>query len=199
MGGMMSIIVILIYAIFFFIMALIALIPPVIRAIGIARICNRIGAFKPVWSWVWAFLFSPVAILRAGDVAAARENPGRRKMLVHGLIATGVYIVLMILTVGCMAVFAVLSETANGILLALPMIAALLFAILGFLAAVWMAVPTYISHFRIFKLYMPTWGAWLLLAGMLLLSDFSFLVLPVLSFIPMKKTEPQDTTIYDTL
>ena len=56
MGGMMSIIVILIYAIFFFIMALIALIPTVIRAIGIARICNKIGAFKPVWSWALPLL-----------------------------------------------------------------------------------------------------------------------------------------------
>lgn len=199
MGGMMSIVVILIYAIFFFIMALIALIPSVIRAIGIARICNKIGAFKPVWSWVWAFLFPPVAILRAGDVAAARENPNRHKMLAHGLIATGVYIVFMVLALGCMAVFAMISETANSALLALAMIASLLFAILGFLAAVWMAVPSCISHFRIFKLYMPDWGAWLTLAGMILLSDFAFLIMPILSFIPMKKTEQQDTTVYDTL
>lgn len=199
MGGMMSIIVILIYAIFFFIMALIALIPTVIRAIGIARICNKIGAFKPVWSWVWAFLFPPVAILRAGDVAAARENPNRHKMLAHGLIATGVYIVFMVLALGCMAVFALISETANDVLVALAMIAALLFSILGILAAIWMAVPSCISHFRIFKLYMPDWGAWLTLAGMILLSDFAFLIMPILSFIPMKKTEQQDTTIYDTL
>ena len=192
MDGMMSVIVILIYAIFFFIMALIALVPSVIQAIGIARICNKIGAFKPVWSWVWAFLFPPVAILRAGDVAAARENPYRKKMLVHGLISSAVFVVLTVLTVVCMVAYAAVSEMALGETWETMMIIAVFVMFVPtMLAAIWMAVPTYISLFRIFKLYVPTWGAWLILAGMILLSDLSFLVLPVLSFIPIKKIEPE--------
>lgn len=190
--GWFSIIILLIYAIFFFIMALIALIPSVIQAIGIARICNKIGAFKPVWSWVWAFLFPPVAILRAGDVAAARENPRRKKMLVHGLIATAVFMVFTILTVLCMIAYSAVSEMALGETWeTIMIIMVFVMFVPTMLVAIWMAVPTYISLFRIFKLYVPTWGAWLILAGMILLSDLSFLVLPVLSFIPIKKIEPE--------
>ena len=192
MDGMMSIIVILIYAVFFFIMALIALVPSVIQAIGIARICNKIGAFKPVWSWVWAFLLPPVAILRAGDVAAARENPHRKKMLTHGLIASAVFVVLAVLTVACMVVSMAVSEMALGETWeTITIIAVFAMFVPTMLAAIWMAVPSYISMFRIFRLYVPTWGAWLLLAGMMILSDLSFLVLPVLSFVPMRKTEPE--------
>jgi hypothetical protein len=42
----------------------------------------------------------------------------------------------------------------------------MLFAVLAFLATVWMSIPVYISCFRIFKLYLPDWGAWLMPAGM---------------------------------
>ena len=42
----------------------------------------------------------------------------------------------------------------------------LLFAVLAFLATVWMSIPVYISYFRIFKLYLPDRGAWLMPAGM---------------------------------
>lgn len=190
--GWFSIIILLIYAIFFFIMALIALIPSVIQAIGIARICNKIGAFKPVWSWVWAFLFPPVAILRAGDVAAARENPRRKKMLVHGLIASAVFIAFTVLTVLCMIAYAAVSEMALGETWeTIMIIAVFVMFVPTMLAAIWTAVPSYISMFRIFKLYVPTWGAWLILAGMIILSDLAFLVLPVLSFIPIKKNEPE--------
>ena len=70
----------------------------------------------------------------------------------------------------------------------------MVFAMLAFLATVWMSIPVYISYFRIFKLYMPDWGAWLTLAGMLMLSDLSFLILPVLSFLPMQK-QPYDPVV----
>ena len=55
------------------------------------------------------------------------------------------------------------------------------------IAGVWLTVLTYISCFRIFKLYVPSWGAWLLLAGMVLLSSISFLIMPILSFLPMRE------------
>ena len=75
----LSITVLLVYIIFFAIAWLIAMIPAVINAIGLARICNKLGAFKPVWCWVWALLCSPIALLRAGDLAAERQDPYARK------------------------------------------------------------------------------------------------------------------------
>ena len=188
----LSIVVLLIYAVFFAIMWLIALIPSVINSIGLARICNRVGAFKPVWCWVWALVFPPVAILRAGDIAAEREDPiGCRKHFDTGVMSVIVFSVLMLLAAGfgCMTAFS--SQTpelsAINMMFALVMIVLLIVAIA---VSVWMTVLLYISYFRIFKLYVPTWGAWLMLVGMFVLSQFAFLLLPVLSFLPFKQDEP---------
>ncbi len=184
-----SIIILLIYAIFFAICFLIAMIPTVINAIGLARICNKIYAFRPVWSWVWALLFPAVAVLRAGDTAAERADPYRRKMFTHGIVAVAAFTVLTALTVASMGAYAVFSETAENVWTIVAFVVMMAFALLSLLAAIWMAIPMCISYFRIFKLYMPTWGAWLTLAGMLVLSDLSFLILPVLSFLPMQEVD----------
>ncbi len=185
----LSIVVLLIYAIFFAIMWLIAMIPAVINAIGLARICNKLGAFKPVWCWVWALVFPAVAVLRAGDIAAERENPfGSRRHFETGVTSVIVFAVLIVLAFGFGLMTAFSSETPEHsvitMLFALVMIVLLIAAIA---VSVWMTVLLYISYFRIFKLYVPAWGAWLMLAGMIILSEFSFLVLPVLSFLPMKE------------
>jgi nitroreductase len=182
-----SILIFLIYAIFIGIMVLISLIPSVINAIGLVRICKKLDVFKPFWRWVWALLFPAVAILRAGDEAGEREKLFCKKMFAHGMIAIAVFVVFAVLTFTSMGAYAAFSETADNIWTIVAFVAMLLFAVLAFLASVWMSIPVYISYFRIFKLYMPDWGAWLTLAGMLVLSDLSFLILPVLSFLPMQK------------
>ena len=187
-----TIIIFAIYLIFIGIMLLISMIPSVINAIGLARICKKLGVFKPFWRWAWALLFPAVAVLRAGDEAAKREKPYYKKMFAHGLIAIAVFAVFATLMTACMGVYVVVME------LALPEAVATVALILMFvlliptlLATVWMSILMYISYFRIFKLFMPEWGAWLTLAGMILLSDLSFLILPVFSFLPMQK-QPDD-------
>ena len=183
----LSVVVILTYLIFFAIMVLISMIPSVINAIGLVRICKKLGVFKPFWCWIWALLFPAVAVLRAGDEAGEREKLFCKKMFAHGLIATAVFVVFAVLTVTSMGAYAACSETADNIGTVIAFFAMMAFALLALLAAVWMSIPMYISYFRIFKLYMPTWGAWLTLAGMIFLSELSFLILPVLSFIPMQQ------------
>ena len=182
-----TIIIYVIYMIFFGIMLLLSLIPSVINAIGLARICKKLGVFKPFWRWAWALLFPAVAVLRAGDEAGEREKLFCKKMFAHGMIAIAVFVVFAVLTFTSMGAYAAFSETADNIGTIVAFVAMLLFAVLAFLATVWMSIPVYISYFRIFKLYMPDWGAWLTLAGMLMLSDLSFLILPVLSFLPMQQ------------
>jgi hypothetical protein len=182
-----SILIFLIYAIFIGIMLLLSLIPSVINAIGLVRICKKLDVFKPFWRWAWALLFPAVAVLRAGDEAGEREKLFCKKMFAHGMIAIAVFVVFAVLTFTSMGAYAAFSETADNVWMIVAFVAMLLFAVLAFLATVWMSVPVYISYFRIFKLYMPTWGAWLTLAGMLVLSDLSFLILPVLSFLPMQQ------------
>lgn len=189
-----SILIFLIYAIFIGIMLLLSLIPSVINAIGLARICKELGVFKPFWRWAWALLFPAVAVLRAGDEAGEREKLFCKKMFAHGMIAIAVFVVFAVLTFTSMGAYAAFSETADNVWTIVAFVAMLLFAVLAFLATVWMSIPVYISYFRIFKLYMPDWGAWLTLAGMLVLSDLSFLILPVLSFIPMQK-QPYDPVV----
>jgi hypothetical protein len=188
---LLTIIIFAIYAIFIGIMLLISVIPSVINAIGLVRICKKLDVFKPFWRWVWALLFPAVAILRAGDEAGEREKLFCKKMFAHGMIAIAVFVVFAVLTFTSMGAYAAFSETADNIGTIVAFVAMLLFAVLAFLATVWMSIPVYISYFRIFKLYMPTWGAWLTLAGMFVLSDLSFLILPVLSFLPMQQ-QPYD-------
>ena len=185
----LSIVVILIYAVFFGIVFLISLLPSVINAIGLARICNKLGAFRPVWSWVWALLVPAVAVLRAGDTAALRDSFGKRKMFTHGIVAIAVFTVFTTLAVTCMGAYAAFSETAENIWTIVAFIAMMVFTLLAVLAAIWMVIPLYISYFRIFKAYMPAWGAWLTLLGMLVFSQFAFLVMPVLSFLPLREVE----------
>ena len=192
--ALLTIIIFAIYAIFIGIMLLISVIPSVINAIGLARICKKLGVFNPFWRWAWALLFPAVAILRAGDEAGEREKLFCKKMFAHGMIAIAVFVVFAVLTFTSMGAYAALSETADNIGTIVAFVAMLLFAVLAFLATVWMSIPVYISYFRIFKLYMPDWGAWLTLAGMLMLSDLSFLILPVLSFLPMQK-QPYDPVV----
>lgn len=184
---LLTIIIFAIYAIFIGIMLLISVIPSVINAIGLVRICKKLDVFKPFWRWAWALLFPAVAILRAGDEAGEREKLFCKKMFAHGMIAIAVFVVFAVLTFTSMGAYAAFSETADNIGTIVAFVAMLLFAVLAFLATVWMSIPVYISYFRIFKLYMPDWGAWLTLAGMLMLSDLSFLILPVLSFLPMQQ------------
>lgn len=187
----MSIMVLLIYAIFFFIMALIALIPSVIQAIGLARICNKLSAFRPVWSWVWAFLCPPVAILRAGDAAAKREDPYSKSLLKQGVASVIVFAVLTTLAVIGAVVMMLSPEFAlPDVVMSIVALVTIVLTVLTLLASVWLAVLLYISHFRIFKAYVPTWGAWLLIAGMVILSELAFLIFPVLSFLPIKPAGP---------
>lgn len=183
-----SIVEILMYAIFFAVMLLLSLIPAVIHAFGLARICKKLGAFRPVWSWVWSFVFPAFAILRAGDIAAERDKPGDcRKNFEAGVTSVIAFALLMALALGFGLMTAFSTETPQlsviTKLFALVMIVLLIAAIA---ISVWLVVLLYISYFRIFKLYMPTWGAWLTLIGMFALSQFAFLILPVLSFLPMR-------------
>lgn len=195
----LSVMVLLIYAIFFFIMALIALIPSVIQAIGLARICNKLGAFRPVWSWVWAFLLPPVAILRAGDAAAEREDPYRKSLLKQGVVSVIVFSVLATLAVIGAVIMVLSSElTLPDAVVSVVALVTVVLTVLTLLASVWMAVLLCISHFRIFKAYVPTWGAWLLIAGMVILSELAFLIFPILSFIPIKPAGPVHEYLYES-
>lgn len=184
----MSIAVLLVYIVFMVIVWLIAMIPAVIHGIGLARICKKMGAFKPVWCWVWALLCPPVALLRAGDMAAEKEWPlFPKKHLARGMELFIVTIVLVLIGSAFGIVTAFIADDPNvSALTFLFSIFSLILLLSSMVVSVWMSVLLYISYFRIFKLYVPTWGAWLMLAGMILFSQFSFLLLPVLSFLPMK-------------
>ncbi len=182
-----SIIIFLVYAVFLAIILLISLIPAVINAFGLARICKKLGAFRPTWSWVWALLVPSVAVLRVGDMCAEREYPYSRKLFGYGVLAMIVFSVLATLTTLCSVVFALSTELVlHDILETFSLVGMFVLFIPTLLSAIWMAVPLYISYFRIFKAYMPNWAAWLTLIGMLVLSQFAFLILPVLSFLPMR-------------
>ena len=180
--------VLLVYIVIFAVALLIAMIPVVINAIGLARICNKLGAFAPVWCWVWALLCPPIAILRAGDWAAMRQSPfPTRSHFQTGITSVIATTVLAVLSYLLIAMAGLTAESGLGAFSVVLIIVVILLCIALFAIAIWMTVLLYISYFRIFKLYVPTWGAWLMLAGMVLLSQFSFLLLPVLSFLPMRE------------
>ena len=168
---------------------LIIMTPVLLDGIGLARICKKVGAFKPVWCWAWALLVPVVAILRAGDISAERETPyGARKLFKSGVAAFIVVTVLTSLSGVCGVLTAMSTEFASlSAFTVLFAIFAIVLVVGTAIAGVWLTVLTYISCFRIFKLYVPSWGAWLLLAGMVLLSSISFLIMPILSFLPMRE------------
>lgn len=189
MSNMMGIVVIAIYIVFFAIMWLIAMIPAVINSIGLARICKKLGAFKPLWCWVWAFLCPPIALLRAGDDAAEKVTPyGARRYFGTGLtsVLISAFLIAIVACLGLLVPFSA-GDPQISAFTKLLLIAIVVLLVLVMAMWIWTIVLLYISYFRIFKLYVPTWGAWLMIAGMILLSQFSFLLLPILSFLPMKE------------
>ena len=181
-------VIILIYLILFGVLALIELLPAIINAIGLARICHKLQAFRPLWSWVWAFAMPAVALLRAGDVAAEREDPYKRKLFGQGVWITVLFLASAMLSVVCLGIAVMASLFAwPAIWVMISLIAMIALLVPALVLAVWAMVLLYISYFRIFKAYMPAWGAWLCLAGMIVFQNFAFLLLPVLSFIPLRQ------------
>ena len=202
MGEPTAFIVYLIYAVALGIIILIELLPrlicSLIESIGLARICNKLGAFPRAWSWVLSILLPSVAVLRAGDMAAKRENSSKKPLLKQGIVGLVLFAACILLSVLCVAVallttlmgWPLMYATAAGVVvLAVCVVALILF--------IWLFVLLFISHFRVFKAYVPTWGAWLLLAGSVLLGPLSFLILPVLSFIPLKKLPDEQTEEFE--
>ena len=188
-----STLIILIYVIFFGILLLIELLPGIISSIGLARICNKLHAFRPVWSWVWSIFVPTVAILRAGDVAAQREDAYKRGHFGRGvkiLITFAVLCTLMMLFLALAVAATLLAWPSMLVYVCLIAVIVLTGPLLVF--SVWMIVLQFISLYRIFKAFVPTWAAWLILAGMFVLQNFSFLVLPILSFVPLCQTAPRD-------
>lgn len=173
------------FSLFFWVVALISLIPFVVNAIGLARICKKYGAFSPFWTWVWALFCPIVAVLRVGDLAAKWKNPyAYRKMFNMGIAAMITFTVLAFLSGLCAGACASFFKMEDNIWTINAFLGMLAFALSAMLAAVWMAIPLYISYFRIFKEYMPTRAAVLLMIGMAVLPEFSFVVFPILSFLP---------------
>ena len=192
MGDPTAYIVYLIYAVALGIIILIELLPglicSLIESIGLARICNKLGAFPRAWSWVLSLLLPMIAVLRAGDMAAKRENSSKKPLFKQGIVGLVLFAVCILLSVLCTVIaFATAVLNWPAIYAKLAGILVLILCAVALILFIWLFVLLFISHFRIFKAYVPTWGAWLLLAGSVLLGPLSFLILPVLSFIPLKK------------
>lgn len=192
MGDPLTYIVYLIYAVALGIIILIELLPGIIcsliERIGLARICNKLGAFPRAWSWVLSILLPAVAVIRAGDMAALREDANKKSLLKQGIVGLVLLAVCILLGVLCTVIaFATAVLDWPAIYAMLTGVAVLILCAVALILLIWQIVLLCISHFRIFKAYVPAWGAWLLLAGSILLGPLSFAVLPVLSFIPFKK------------
>ena len=192
MGDPLAYIVYLIGAvalcIIFLIEALPGIICSLIESIGLARICNKLGAFPRAWSWVLSILLPAVAVIRAGDMAALREHANKKSLLKQGIVGLVLFAVCILLGVLCTVIaFATAVLDWPAIYAKLTGVAVLILCAVALILFIWLFVLLCISHFRIFKAYVPAWGAWLLLAGSILLGPLSFAVLPVLSFIPFKK------------
>ena len=188
MNEPMSIAVLAIYLIFFVFALLISMIPVVINGIGLARLCNKMSAFTPAWAWIWSLLGPSVALLRLGDIAGEWQDPlGCRRHFRMGVVLMIICVVPLVLIPFFAFPLAFLPENPR-FEAAIAFLGIIIFVlyIIGMFAAVWLTVLMFISHFRIFKLYVPTWGAWLMLLGMFLLPQLSFLILPILSFLPMR-------------
>ncbi|MBE6697787.1 MAG: hypothetical protein E7581_04610 [Ruminococcaceae bacterium] len=192
MGDPLAYIVYLIGAvalcIIFLIEALPGMICSLIESIGLARICNKLGAFPRAWSWVLSILLPAVAVIRAGDMAALREDANKKSLLKQGIVGLVLFAVCILLGVLCTVIaFATAVLDWPAIYAKLTGVAVLILCAVALILFIWLFVLLFISHFRIFKAYVPAWGAWLLLAGSILLGPLSFAVLPVLSFFPFKK------------
>lgn len=196
---MFSVLIISIYIVFFCILILIELIPSIIHSLGLAHICHKLGAFRPIWSWVWALFLPPIAILRAGDTSAKREDGNKRRYFKQGVKVFVSFTVCCVLAVLCaaLAVAATLLSWSSR-LVYVSLVAMILLTVPTLVFAVWAIVLLFISYFRILKAFMPTWGAWLAVIGIAVLYKISFLFLPILSFFPLRKIKTSDDDLPKT-
>ena len=195
-----STIIILIWVLTFGVLILIELLPELIRslinAIGLARVCNKLQAFPRIWSWVWALFLPPIAILRAGDAAAKREDEKKRRYFKQGVMIMILFVVCCIFAVLCaaLAVAATLLSWSNR-LVYVSLVAMILLMVPTLAFAVWAIVLLFVSYFRILHAFMPAWGACLALIGIVALYKVSFLLLPILSFVPLRKIKQREDNL----
>ena len=199
-----STIIILIWVLTFGVLILIELLPGLIRslinAIGLARVCNKLQAFPRIWSWVWALFLPPIAILRAGDAAAKREDENKRRYFKQGVKIIILFVVCCVFAVLCaaLAVAATLLSWSSR-LVYVSLVAMILLTVPTLVFVVWAIVLLFISYFRILKAFMPTWGAWLAVIGIVVLYKVSFWFLPILSFFPLRKIKTPDDDLPKTV
>ncbi|MBQ2806609.1 MAG: hypothetical protein IJF08_06115 [Clostridia bacterium] len=201
---MFSTTIILIWTLTFGILILIELLPELIRSlvtsIGLARVCNKLQAFPRIWSWVWALFFPPIAIFRAGDAAAKREDENKRRYFKQGVKIIILFVVCCVFAVLCaaLAVTATLLSWSSR-LVYVSLVAMILLTVPTLVFAVWTIVLLFISYFRILKAFMPIWGAWLAVIGIVVLYKVSFWFLPILSFFPLRKIKTPDDDLPKTV
>lgn len=189
MNDLSSLLPVLIYAVGALISMIVAVAGYVAYALGLFRICNKVGQRRAPLAWV------PVAQLILVPVTAdGIMQPGQEKktgLARHAVISllAGVASALLCAVLGGIGL---LLETAklSGALIWI-VIALLFIALLAALAClVYFTVVYILAFYRIARMFVPTWACWTLTVALVLNLQMSALVLLILSFFPFSEPAP---------
>lgn len=186
-----SIILVILYALAALASLAAALATYVIYSIGLARICKKLGACRPILAWIP--LVRGVVFAKASDVAILKLD-GKKKNLtkqaaISLILAAILWLATMLACLISLLVAYMISDASGSFSwLIILLVAVMWIFLLAYLAVyLWYSVLLYIAFFRTSRAFVPTWASWVLLVAQVLWPQLISIVMLVMSFFPVKE------------
>ena len=186
-----TIILVILYALAALASLAAALATYVIYSIGLARICKKLGACRPLLAWIP--LVRWVVTAKAADVALLKLDGKKKNLTKQSAVAIILALVIwlaMLLVVLVGAIIIMMISDPEGSMTWVPILVAVLIGLLAvafYAFAIWYSVLWYIAFFRISRAFVPTWASWVLLVAQVLWPQLISIVMLVMSFFPVKE------------
>ena len=186
-----TIILVILYALAALASLAAALATYVIYSIGLARICKKLGACRPLLAWIP--LVRWVVTAKAADVALLKLDGKKKNLTKQSAVAIILALVIwlaMLLVVLVGAIIIMMISDPEGSMTWVPILVAVLIGLLAvafYAFAIWYSVLWYIAFFRISRAFVPKWASWVLLVAQVLWPQLISIVMLVMSFFPVKE------------
>ena len=195
MNDLSSLWPVLIYAIGALLSMIAAAAGYVAYALGLFRICKKVGQRRASLAWVPVAQLILVPVTADGIMETKQEK--KTALARHAVISllAGVACALLCAVLG--GVGLLLEAAKLGGALIWIVIILLSLSLLAFLACLaYFAAVYFLAFYRIARMFVPTWACWTLTVALVLNLQMSALVLLILSFFPLSEPAPaQEQTV----
>lgn len=193
--SVLSVVIVLVF--FGIIFGVVALIPYLCNAIGLARICKKLDACSPVLAFFPILVY--IAMAKASDAADAYNGIERKRGILKHMIISTVFCVLCSVIVIALAVPTAILMNADDPVMQLIstvlMLAYLAMVFVTYAVFLWRTVICCFCYWRIGNAYSQVLAI-VLLAVSILMPNLTWLAMFVVPFFPLKEVEAPEPDGY---